>query len=184
MSCNHHWSQMSHVVSVFEEIWGCWLLRYYNMFVLLAGDVVLNNLFIKESALVSDIYYFDILYTSTTSLHDDVDMETISALLAFCEGNPLISALLALCEGNPLVASGFPSQRASKAELWCFLLCLPEQPTEQTFELPVIWDAMTLTHWGRDKMDAISQTTFSNTFSWMKIFESWLEFHWSLFPSV
>ena len=39
-----------------------------------------------------------------------------------------------------------------------------------------------LTHWGRDKMDAISQTTFSNTFSWMKIFEFRLTFHWSLFP--
>ena len=28
-----------------------------------------------------------------------------------------------------------------------------------------------LTHWGRDKMDAISQTTFSNEFSWMKLYE-------------
>ena len=28
-----------------------------------------------------------------------------------------------------------------------------------------------LTHWGRDKMDTISQTTFSSAFSWMKIFE-------------
>ena len=27
------------------------------------------------------------------------------------------------------------------------------------------------THWGRDKMDAIWQTTLSNPFSWMKIFE-------------
>ena len=26
-----------------------------------------------------------------------------------------------------------------------------------------------LTHWGRDKMDAISQTTFSNAFSWMRM---------------
>ena len=26
----------------------------------------------------------------------------------------------------------------------------------------------TLTHWGRDKMDAISQTPFSNAFSWLK----------------
>ena len=28
-----------------------------------------------------------------------------------------------------------------------------------------------LTHWDRDKMDAISQTTFSNAFSWMKMYE-------------
>ena len=34
------------------------------------------------------------------------------------------------------------------------------------------------------QMDAISQTTFSNTFSWMKMLESRLKFHWSLFPMV
>ena len=41
-----------------------------------------------------------------------------------------------------------------------------------------------LTHWGRDKMDAISQTTFSRAFSWMKIFEFRLKFHWNLFLRV
>ena len=34
------------------------------------------------------------------------------------------------------------------------------------------------------KMDAISLTTFSNAFSWMKMFEFRLKFHWSLFPRV
>ena len=38
-----------------------------------------------------------------------------------------------------------------------------------------------LTHWGWDKMAAISQTTLSNPFSWMKIFEFRSKFHWSLF---
>ena len=38
-----------------------------------------------------------------------------------------------------------------------------------------------LTHWGQDKMAAISQTTFSNAFSWMKICRFRLRFHWSLF---
>ena len=38
-----------------------------------------------------------------------------------------------------------------------------------------------LTHWGRDKMAAISQTMFSNAFSWMKMYEFRLKFHWSLF---
>ena len=37
-----------------------------------------------------------------------------------------------------------------------------------------------LTHWGRDKMAAISQPTFSNLFSWMKMLELRLKFHWSL----
>ena len=39
-----------------------------------------------------------------------------------------------------------------------------------------------LTHWGREKMAAISQKIFSNAFSWVKSFVFWLEFHWSLFP--
>ena len=42
----------------------------------------------------------------------------------------------------------------------------------------------TLTHWGPDKMAAISQTTISNAFSWMKMLEIWYKFHWSLFLRV
>ena len=38
-----------------------------------------------------------------------------------------------------------------------------------------------LTHWDRDTMAAIFQTTFWNAFSWMKIYEFRLKFHWSLF---
>ena len=41
-----------------------------------------------------------------------------------------------------------------------------------------------LTHWGRDKMDGISQTTFSSAFSWMKMFEFQLKFQWHLFLRV
>ena len=41
-----------------------------------------------------------------------------------------------------------------------------------------------LTHWGRDKTDAISQTTFSNAFSSMKMFDFRLKFHWILFLRV
>ena len=40
------------------------------------------------------------------------------------------------------------------------------------------------THWGRDKMAAASQTTLSNAFSWMKVLEFLLRFHWSLFRRV
>ena len=41
-----------------------------------------------------------------------------------------------------------------------------------------------LTHWGRDQMDAISQTTFLSAFSWMKMFEFRFKFHWSVFLMV
>ena len=44
--------------------------------------------------------------------------------------------------------------------------------------------AMPLTHWGRDEIDDISRTTFSNAFYWMKMYWLRLEFHWSLFPRV
>ena len=49
-------------------------------------------------------------------------------------------------------------------------------------DAPAIYPAST--HWRLDKMAAISQTTLSNTFSWMKIFEFRLKFHWSLFPRI
>ena len=35
--------------------------------------------------------------------------------------------------------------------------------------------------WGRDEMNDILQTTFSNVFSSMKMLEFRLKFHWSLF---
>ena len=38
-----------------------------------------------------------------------------------------------------------------------------------------------LTHWGRDWMCDIFQTTFSNVFSWIKMYEFRLKFDWSLF---
>ena len=41
-----------------------------------------------------------------------------------------------------------------------------------------------LTHWGRDKMAAVSQTTRSNALSWMKILKFRLRFHRSLFLRV
>ena len=38
-----------------------------------------------------------------------------------------------------------------------------------------------LTQVGRDKMTDIFTTIFSNEFPWMKIFEFWIQFDWSLF---
>ena len=44
--------------------------------------------------------------------------------------------------------------------------------------------ALDLTHWGRDKMAAISQTTDSHVFSWIKMNEFRLKFHRSLFQGT
>ena len=43
---------------------------------------------------------------------------------------------------------------------------------------------LVLSHWGWDKMVAISQTTFSNAFSWLKMYWFQLKFHWRLSPMV
>ena len=41
-----------------------------------------------------------------------------------------------------------------------------------------------LTHWDRHKMVTANFLTFSNAFSWMKIYKYRLRFRWSLFPMV
>ena len=46
---------------------------------------------------------------------------------------------------------------------------------------PVLMTNNNLTHCGRDRIDAISQKTFSNAFSWMKMYEFCLRFQRSLF---
>ena len=73
--------------------------------------------------------------------------------------------------------SGFPHQvdcRRRSSSL------LPNTSTSMNHVLFKV----SLTHWGRDKMAAIFQTTFSNAFPWMKMCEFRLRFHWILFPMV
>ena len=49
---------------------------------------------------------------------------------------------------------------------------------------PYCFGLNVLTHWGRDKMTAILQTTVSKTFSRIKMHEFRLKFHWILFLKV
>ena len=55
---------------------------------------------------------------------------------------------------------------------------------EPTLGQPTLLPGITVTHWGRNKMAAIFQTTFWNAFSWMKIYQFRWRFHWNLFPRV
>ena len=52
--------------------------------------------------------------------------------------------------------------------------------------MQTVWESMgpLLTYWGRDRMAAISQTTFSNAFSWMKFIVSLFIFPWNMLPRV
>ena len=43
--------------------------------------------------------------------------------LLFKTWSQTVSALLAICEGILMITGGFPSQRASNKELWCFVCC-------------------------------------------------------------
>ena len=106
-----------------------------------------------------------------------------------------------LCAENSLMTGEFPAQKASNAEnvsIWWrhhglgWRHVLPMLHSPDGSQIPdfgavrgdtgrIRLGVTGLTHWGRDKMAAISQTTFSNPFSWMKIFEFRLKFHWSLF---
>ena len=55
-----------------------------------------------------------------------------------------------------------------------------------TYHKGGLWHSLdnNLTHWTRNKLYTISQTTFSNAFSWMKTNEFRLRFHWTLFLRV
>ena len=63
---------------------------------------------------------------------------------------------------------------------------LPELEHSRRLTHSLLWhglnenDTWALTHWGRDKMAAVSQATFSNAFSWMQMCEFRLRFHWNL----
>ena len=55
------------------------------------------------------------------------------------------SALLALCEGNPPVTGGLSSQTPVTRSFDVFFLSAPDQTVEQTIDTLVIWDAIALT---------------------------------------
>ena len=63
-------------------------------------------------------------------------------------------------------------------QLLCLAFMVLNQNIQNNWSMPWL-----LTHWGRDKMAAIIQT-FSNGFSWMKMYQFRLKFHWSLFLGV
>ena len=59
-----------------------------------------------------------------------------------------------------------------------------EQVTSPLLFVCMLCDAFSLTHWGRDKIATIFQTTFSNGFSSVKMYKLRLRFHWNLFRRV
>ena len=68
--------------------------------------------------------------------------------------------------------------------LWQIHRCCAHPHTPYSHTLFPHSQLRPLTHLPLDKMSAISQTIFSDAFSWIKSFVFWLKFHWSLFLRV
>ena len=75
------------------------------------------------------------------------------------------------------------SIRASVAMVLTTHPCVSRCLRVNNYIPPKLW-CKYLTHPPLDKMAAISQTIFSDAFSWIKSFVFWLKFHWSLFLRV
>ena len=73
-------------------------------------------------------------------VHYDITVMTIS-----WRRREMETLFLASVGGESTGHRWIPSQWASNTELWCFLWCSYDQAVEQTFELLVMWDTMTLT---------------------------------------
>ena len=73
-----------------------------------------------------------------------------------------------------------PCQIAHRMRFWPYAT----HPHGDLMWFVVSRDYFTLTEWDLNKMATISQTTFSNAFSWMKKFGFWLQFHWNVFLRI
>ena len=85
---------------------------------------------------------------------------------------------------GPVIGKVFPCcdviMRSFSTALWKWASPV-SMPLSISYLISKILTHYVLTHWGWDKMAAISQTTLSNPFSWMKIFQFRIKFDWSLF---
>ena len=76
--------------------------------------------------------------------------------------------------------------------LWCALLWFETKRFSQIWFQDYFTDTPAiikvnwceLSHWSRNNMAVMFQTTFSNAVSWTKIYQFWLKFHWNLIVKV
>ena len=124
-------------------------------------------------------------------------IETFLTLLVLCKGRLcgtyMFSLLLAwtclktvelhlIWDATTIMSNGIWVSRVVRMIIICERINPPMKLNNVTSRWPPT--ITLLTHWGRDKMDAISQLTFSSTFSWMKMFELRLRIHRKLFLRV
>ena len=133
--------------------------------------LVIRNCFIFQRMNIYAIYK-DISCTSIDYVYD-----ANTAHLLF---SPKISALLLM---RNIYHSFSSSTTAWHFGVWIFDVLSMVYGSPSTMAIYRCWFTgyiiSSLTHWGRDKLDAISQSAFFNSFSW-KMFEFRIKFYWSL----
>ena len=90
----------------------------------------------------------------------------------------MVGLLMHMCITQPQWVDWDLDKIASALDVMLYFLQCVAMPTYKSST------SLAFQHWGRDKMAAIFQTTFSNGFSWMKMYEFRLTFHLSLFLRV
>ena len=116
----------------------------YNMFILAA-----HHLYLPYEQYCCVSFSFGCVYSTVLFTHI-FQCCFISASSSCTSGNEItledIDGLVQDCSNSSALAfnGGFPSFRATSAELWCSTWLWPEQAVEQTVKLPIIWDALVL----------------------------------------
>ena len=126
---------------------------------------------------LSDRHRFDI----DPTLACRVDVQSISfqwSLICWMDG-PLPSSCVLFCHSNTTIENiktgCYHSKSCGTSVVVNSFISRAKNTT---------WWPSQLTHRDRDKMDAISQTTFSSAFSLMKMFEFRLKCYWNMFLRV
>ena len=100
----------------------------------------------------------------------------------------LVSLVTHMCVTRPQCVRGISLKGNIWIGIFIFNICVVVWYTRSHKEyhilhhLPLCFDL--LTHWGGHEMPNISQTTFSNAFSRIKMFQFWRQCGWSLFLMV
>ena len=125
-------------------------------------------------------HYTDVIMSTMTSQNSQRLDCSLNLLFRRRSKKTLKLRVTGLCVGNSPVTGEFPAQRASNVEnvsIWW----RHHEACRFTVMCNIIVSLIP-THWGRDKMGDISQTTFSHAFSCMKIYGFCLRFQLSFFP--
>ena len=108
---------------------------------LLSGDVIVKGCGTGKYSSSCAILSHSRLRCNLHSVHSAAI--TDQSISLWRHGMEMILALLSLCEVISTSTGGFPTQRASNAELWCCLCCQTKQAVE-TPDLAIILDAKKL----------------------------------------